>query len=104
MIHLAATGLLILAFIQAVTFVLRYLFTDWFKTSMGWHAMSFMAACGLALFLGLVREFAPDWIDLDTSRVVAFAVINVVFFWRNWLLFSGQRRARARREHTDHVS
>lgn len=102
--HNVATALLVLAFLQAVAFVVRYLITDWFRTSMGWHAMSFMAACALVLSLGLVREFAPDWIDLETARVVSFALINLVFAWRLWLLFDGQRRARARGDHTDHVS
>lgn len=102
--HNIATGLLILAFLQALTFVIRYLITDWFKTPMGWHAMSFMAACALVLSLGLVREFAPNWIDLETARVASFGLINLVFGWRLWLLFTGQRRARRRGDHTDHVS
>ena len=104
MMHHLATAGLILAFLQAGTFVVRYAITDWFKKQMGWHAMMFMAAMVLVLSLGLVREFAPDWIDLDTARVVSYALINVVFGWRLWLLFSGQRRARSKGDHTDHVS
>jgi hypothetical protein len=91
-IHNLATVLLIAAFIQAVVFVFRYLMTDWFRHTMGRHAMSFMGACALILSVGLLREFAPNLISLDAARVFAFILINLVFGWRNWLLFTGQRR------------
>jgi hypothetical protein len=99
--HGVATALLILAFLQALAFVLRYLLTDWFRYQMGRHAMAFMAACALTLSLGLVREFAPGWIDLETARVVSFVLVNVVFAQRLWLLFVGQRPKRVTLERDD---
>jgi hypothetical protein len=95
MMHNVATGLLILAFLQALAFVARYAITDWFRFTMGRHAMMFMCACALVLTLGLIREFAPTWIDLETSRVIAYVLINAVFGWRLVLLFGGQRRKRS---------
>jgi hypothetical protein len=104
MIHHLATIGLVLAFLQALTFVIRYMLTDWFTYSMGRHAMAFMGALTLVLSIGLVREFAPNWIDLDVSRLAAYILINVVFAWRLWLLFTGQRRNKKTGPDDNHVS
>jgi hypothetical protein len=104
MIHNLATIGLVLAFLQALAFVIRYLMTDWYRHSMGRHAMAFMVALALVLSIGIVREFVPEWIDLDTARLVTYILINTVFAWRLWLLFTGQRRNRKTGPDDNHVS
>jgi len=98
------TALMIAAFLQALTFVLRYLMTDWFMHTMGRHAMAFMVALTLVLALGVSFQIWGDWIGRDIARLFSYSLINLVFGWRLWLLFSGQRRNRKTGPNDNHVS
>lgn len=89
---LAATGLLVLSALEAVTFVAAYQVTTrgaWRRDPMGRHVMAFVAADAAVLVLGVVRVFAGS--SLDTGwfawlRVAVFVAIPWVLGWRLLIL------------------
>lgn len=95
MIQTATAGLVCSALAAGVVFVVRYLRTTWFRSPMGWHAMTFMLVAVILLSLGVSKElFGADWPGRAWVRLVAYTLINVVLWWRVVLLFTGQRRRR----------
>lgn len=97
MIPLLTTVLVCSAALGALTFIVRYLWTTWFDSAMGWHSMVFMLVILLLTSLAVVREvFGADWTGRETVRLISYLLINGVIWWRVWLLFSAQHRGRRR--------
>lgn len=77
-----------------VLFLARYLMTRWFSSPMGRHTMAFTVVIVIVLGLAGSHQVWGDWDHRNWTRMVAYALINIVLWWRVALLFGGQRSGR----------
>lgn len=98
MTALIGSWLAISAFVGFWVFVLLYAArSEWWKTPVGRNLMAFMFVCGVLLGLGFIRSLTGDarWDTIrDEIRLISFAAVNVVVWWRNVLLVRTQRQLR----------
>lgn len=95
MVHILGSAALALAALGFVTFVALYqILAEWRETRMGRHMMVFNLVCAVILVYAFVATaFGPlparDWV-----RLVFFAAIGSVAWWRVLLLIAEQKEAR----------
>jgi len=93
-----ATDVLVIAgFIGATAFVVRYLRTRWFASSVGRHEMAFMFALALILSLAAATTIWGEFWNRSVLRLITYVLINAIIWWRLFLLFEGQRVVRRRK-------
>jgi hypothetical protein len=96
--RLVTNVLIFAAWFSALVFVARYSRVKWFKTPMGIHMMVFGMVLLLLFSLASSTAIWGEWANRDVARLVSFALINVVMWWRNVLLFVGQHRKSAQQK------
>jgi hypothetical protein len=97
-LQLIGTVLLVVGVLASVTFVAAYsYYTDWWRSEVGWHLVTFPAALGLLEASGLVFRLVGDYPGRQAVNAVLFAVIVATTVWRAVLVFRNNRPARPRR-------
>src|SRR5215207_5367992 len=99
---LTGSVLAVTAFAGFWVFVILYgARSDWRSTEPGRNLMAFMVVCGIVLSTSFMRPLLGDarW-DLvrDEIRIVSFALVNWVLWWRVYLLLKVQRQTRQEAE------
>ena len=84
--------LAITAFLGALFFVIRYFRTRWFAQAMGIHLMAFMVVICLILGLAAATSIWGDFWNRTQLRFIDYILLNIIIWWRVFLLFGIQRR------------
>jgi hypothetical protein len=93
--------LVVAAFVGALAFVLRYLRTRWFASSMGVHVMTFMTVLMLILGLAAATTFWGEFWNRDLLRLIDYSLINAILWWRTLILFNAQNFVKRRKKDVD---
>lgn len=91
--------LIVASVVPAVLFVVLYQLTaDWRRQPLGPHVMTFMSVIAAVLVLSTVRQFTTgDTLWFLLLRLVVFAAVPFVLWWRVIILIKTQLRKRRQR-------
>lgn len=88
-------ALVAVALIPAAAFVILYaVWAPWYRSTAGWHLMTFTANLALLLALGLLRRSIGDVPWLTVAFVVLYLAMAIQLWWRLALLVSHHRADR----------
>jgi hypothetical protein len=104
MLHLVGSLLIHLCTIPALLSVAWYARVPWWRSQVGRHLMSYMTVIAAVLALSSLRLlFGPTPVEdrttpwFDSLRIVVFAGMPPVLWWRFLLIVKEQRAGRADR-------
>ena len=90
---LVGNAVLIAAALPATLFVLFYTRVRWEDTAMGRQTMAFSLVIALVLDLVVFRVLIGDVTWYALLRLLVFATIIPILWWRLWLLLTYQQRS-----------
>jgi hypothetical protein len=82
---------LILSAIPAVVSVIVFARVTWWRSRWGRHLMAYMSAMAFVLMLGVVRIFFADTWWFFGMRMIGYAALVIVLWWRMFYVIQAAR-------------